>query len=80
MGIGGYRISCVAIRREHSVHSFIAVERSLESMSASQIRPIEQESVQRIVAGQAVHDLASAVKELVDNSLDAGSKSINSKL
>lgn len=42
------------------------------------IRPIEQESIRRIVAGQAVSDLASAVKELVDNALDAGSKSINS--
>jgi hypothetical protein len=42
------------------------------------IQPIEEESVRRIVAGQAVSDLASAVKELVDNSLDAGSKSINS--
>jgi DNA mismatch repair protein PMS2 len=48
--------------------------------SASEIRPIEAESVRRIVAGQAVTDLASAVKELVDNALDAGSKSINSKL
>ena len=42
------------------------------------IRPIEEESVQRIVAGQAVTDLASAVKELVDNALDAGSTGINS--
>jgi hypothetical protein len=49
------------------------------STSATEIRPIEAESVRRIVAGQAVTDLASAVKELVDNSLDAGSKSINSK-
>jgi hypothetical protein len=48
--------------------------------SATEIRPIEAESVRRIVAGQAVTDLASAVKELVDNALDAGSKSINSKL
>jgi DNA mismatch repair protein PMS2 len=47
--------------------------------SATEIRPIEAESVRRIVAGQAVTDLASAVKELVDNALDAGSKSINSK-
>jgi DNA mismatch repair ATPase MutL len=47
--------------------------------SASEIRPIEAESVRRIVAGQAVTDLASAVKELVDNALDAGSKNINSK-
>ena len=44
----------------------------------SVIRPIEEESVRRIVAGQAVTDLASCVKELVDNALDAGSKSINS--
>jgi DNA mismatch repair protein PMS2 len=46
---------------------------------SSEIRPIEAESVRRIVAGQAVTDLASAVKELVDNARDAGSKSINSK-
>ncbi|CAB9504250.1 protein MutL [Seminavis robusta] len=44
------------------------------------IRPIEEESVRRIVAGQAVSDLASAVKELLDNALDAGSKSINIRL
>lgn len=42
------------------------------------IHPIEVESVRRIVAGQAVTDLASAVKELVDNALDANSQSINS--
>lgn len=45
----------------------------------AEIRPIEEESVRRIVAGQAVTDLASAVKELVDNSLDANSQSINSE-
>jgi hypothetical protein len=44
---------------------------------AGVIRPMEADSVRRIVAGQAVTDLASAVKELVDNALDAGSKSIN---
>ena len=45
----------------------------------SDIRPIPADAVRRIVAGQAVTDLASAVKELVDNALDAGSKTINSK-
>jgi hypothetical protein len=44
------------------------------------IERIEAESIRRIVAGQAVTDLASAVKELVDNSIDAGSQSINGKL
>lgn len=42
------------------------------------IQPMPAESVQRIVAGQAISDLASCVKELVDNALDAGSKSVNS--
>jgi DNA mismatch repair protein PMS2 len=43
------------------------------------IVPIQGKDVQRIVAGQVILDLSSAVKELVDNSLDAGAKSINSK-
>lgn len=41
------------------------------------IRPIASDAVRRIVAGQAVTDLASCVKELVDNALDAKSKTIN---
>ncbi len=55
--------------------------RSKAAMSSGggSIRPIDEESIRRIVAGQAITDLASAVKELVDNALDAGSKSINSK-
>lgn len=43
------------------------------------IVPMDASSVQRIVAGQAITDLSSAVKELIDNALDAGSKTINSK-
>jgi hypothetical protein len=43
------------------------------------IVPIQQHDVQRIVAGQVISDLASTVKELVDNALDSGSKSVNSE-
>jgi hypothetical protein len=49
------------------------------AITTTQIKPMPLESRQRIVAGQAVSDLASCVKELIDNALDARSKSINSK-
>ena len=41
------------------------------------ILPIQQEDVRRIVSGQVINDMSSAVKELVDNALDAGATSIN---
>lgn len=44
------------------------------------IVPIQQSDVGRIVAGQAITDMASTVKELVDNALDAGARSINVRL
>lgn len=44
------------------------------------IVPIAEDTVERIVAGQAVSDLASAVKELIDNSLDAGATTVQIKL
>jgi len=50
-----------------------------DSQPGGLIVPMDTGSIQRIVAGQAVTDLASAVKELVDNSLDAGAKTINSE-
>ncbi len=43
------------------------------------IAPIQQHDIRRIVAGQVVSDLASSVKELVDNALDADATGINSK-
>eukprot|EP00550_Attheya_septentrionalis_P011813 CAMPEP_0198304578 /NCGR_PEP_ID=MMETSP1449-20131203/57472_1 /TAXON_ID=420275 /ORGANISM="Attheya septentrionalis, Strain CCMP2084" /LENGTH=1167 /DNA_ID=CAMNT_0044007103 /DNA_START=237 /DNA_END=3740 /DNA_ORIENTATION=+ len=46
----------------------------------SSIVSIPTSAVHRLVAGQAVTDLASAVKELVDNAIDAGATSINIRL
>jgi DNA mismatch repair ATPase MutL len=43
------------------------------------IVPIQQQDVHRIVSGQVISDMSSAVKELVDNALDAGASCINSK-
>ncbi|KAG0346228.1 Mismatch repair endonuclease pms2 [Podila humilis] len=40
------------------------------------IKAIDRESVHRICSGQVVLDMATAVKELLENSLDAGSTSI----
>ena len=48
----------------------------MENVSKKKIVPIKDIDVRRIVSGQAITDLASAVKELIDNSLDAGGRSI----
>ncbi|NXQ29513.1 PMS2 endonuclease, partial [Alaudala cheleensis] len=47
---------------------------------AGTIRPIERGSVHRICSGQVVLNLGTAVKELVENSLDAGATNIDIKL
>ena len=44
------------------------------------IKPISAGSIKRLVAGQAITDLSSAVKELVDNAIDANASRISIKL
>jgi DNA mismatch repair protein PMS2 len=59
--------------------SATAVQENDHFNDSGLIVPMDNGSIQRIVAGQAVTDLASAIKELVDNALDAGAKTINSE-
>lgn len=44
------------------------------------IQPMSTSASQRLVAGQAVTDLSSAVKELVDNAIDAGAGRVTGEL
>ncbi|KAF4582917.1 DNA mismatch repair protein MutL [Ophiocordyceps camponoti-floridani] len=44
---------------------------------AATIKPIERNSVHQIQSGQVIVDLCSVVKELVENSIDAKSTSID---
>jgi DNA mismatch repair ATPase MutL len=46
----------------------------------NEIKVLNEASVRRIVAEQAITDLSSIVKELVDNALDAESKTIKIRL
>ena len=40
------------------------------------IKPIDRGSVHRICSGQVILDLGTAVKELIENALDAGATNI----
>jgi hypothetical protein len=44
------------------------------------IKPIDKTSIHRITSGQVVIDLQTAVKELVENSLDAGATNLGVSL
>lgn len=47
-----------------------------DAQTSDSIKPIDRASVHRITSGQVVTDLQTAVKELVENSLDAGATNI----
>ncbi len=46
---------------------------------AAAIKAIDREAVHRICSGQVILDLATAVKELVENALDAGATAIEAR-
>lgn len=47
-----------------------------KSDGISSIKAIDRTSIHRITSGQVVIDLQTAVKELVENSVDAGATSV----
>ncbi|KAI3682756.1 hypothetical protein L1987_82977 [Smallanthus sonchifolius] len=50
------------------------------AITSPSIKPINKSAIHRICSGQVILDLPSAVKELVENSLDAGATSIEISL
>ncbi|KMT19361.1 hypothetical protein BVRB_1g013620 [Beta vulgaris subsp. vulgaris] len=55
-------------------------EEASQMANSPMIKPINKSVVHKICAGQVILDLSSAVKELVENSLDAGANSIEISL
>jgi DNA mismatch repair protein PMS2 len=53
---------------------------SQTSEESSEIQPINKDTVHKICSGQVILNLATAVKELVENSIDAGATTVEVKL
>ena len=45
-------------------------------MSQAKIQAIDRSTVHKICSGQVILDLATAVKELVENALDSGANNV----
>ena len=57
--------------------SYTQLHKPFRMLAAPQIRCIEKSSVHNICSGQVIVTLATAVKELVENSIDAGANAIH---
>lgn len=75
--------TCRAIRWDRDLnerglcaHDISAKPPTFLMADAPRIAPIAQSDVRRIAGAQVVPDMRSAVKELIENALDAGATSI----
>ena len=77
------RVYCV------SVHSLVTFQNGgrlsfascfLACMAHARIKAIDQTSVHRITSSQVVVDLQTAIKELVENALDAGATAVGTDI
>lgn len=69
------------VKTERGSNGGIQVEQNEPSMSQKSVnvptvRPIDQKSIHRICSGQVITCMSDAVKELIENSLDAGANVI----
>ncbi|CAN8030988.1 unnamed protein product [Ixodes persulcatus] len=70
------RLGCSSVLQSFDVgHS-----QSVGAAMSNEIKAIDRASVHRICSGQVVLNLAMAVKELVENSIDAGARNISVRL
>ncbi|KAJ8245970.1 hypothetical protein GJAV_G00262280 [Gymnothorax javanicus] len=85
----GMKLGAMDVRSEKlsvTLSSVVGTNDNLSEMNdtcsepARAIRPIDRHSVHQICSGQVVLTLATAVKELVENSIDAGATNVEIRL